>query len=647
MRMGKVHLLRSVVPALILAIYFTASHAATGGGGNLAPRGEPPITAVWQPLNKQLEVLFVANDGSIRDTWKANNQAWFPPTDLAPPGSAPPHAHVSVVWQAEDEVLEAFWVGAEGAVHSIWKAHNQPWKAPVSITAPGFSAPGAPLASVWQPVRHELLVFGLGGDGRLNSVWKKNETNWTTSQMTGAGFGVSGAQIGAIYQPLDEHVEVFAADGQGAIHDEWKARDGNWSSGTVTGNSAAPPGASLSAAWEPTSEHLEVFFVDANGGYNTVWKQRDGPWQVLKIGPPNVAPPGAPLSGAWEDVGQHLEVFSIGKNGAIEDLWKQKDGAWNGPLASAAAGSGVGNGDIAALLQPNPSQLEVFYWDAKGQLWDSWKIGNDAWAPPLRLSDPGGTNPYTLPYCQTYWRSVYEGHGAVDINKINECAPLAPLACKSWRMGPPQVYILSDDKDVVSLQDNIVHDSNAAVFTPTLTGGLSTFGGIGRMYYDGFGASKQSIGQIYGSLSPQDGSLNLKFNIDGQLREYTGKPVALGIIPGEKGLLGFYKGYYFDPLHAKFQGYWSSPVTGFEDKSPVGVCHPQDINLGSDVTFTPQPVPPQNTGPAVNPGLGVLNDVNAKKQGGLSISDDPNGSWSKTSKSRLKSREPNSNPLGK
>jgi hypothetical protein len=610
----KIHGLRlrvAVVAALVLGDCLIAAQAATGGGGNIGPRGVPPITAVWQELNSQLEVLFVAGDGSVRDTWKANNQPWNPPVDLAPPGSAPPHAHVSAVWQVEDEVLEAFWVGVDGAVHTVWKTHNQPWKAATSITGPGFSTPGAPLASVWQPVRHELFVFGLGGDGRLNSVWKRNESNWTTSEMTGGGFGVPGEEIAAIYQSLDEHVEVFAVNAQGAISDEWKARDGKWETGTLAGGAVAPAGASLSAVWEPSSEHLEVFFVDANGGYNTVWKQRDGPWQTLKVGPPNVAPPGAPISGAWQEMGHHLEVFSIGRNGAIEELWKQNDGAWNGPLTTAASGAGVANGDIAALLQPKPSQLEVFYWDSKGQLWDSWKIGNDAWAPPLRLSDPGGANPYTLPYCQGYWRSVYEGRGAVDANKVNQCAPQAPLACKSWRMGPPQVYFLSDAKDVVTLTNSVDHDANS---TPILTGGNWSFHGEGRMYLGGFGASNASVGQIYGTFSPQTGSLNLKFNVDGrQLRDYVGKPAALGIFPGEKGLFGYYKGYYFDPLHAKFQGFWSSPVDGFEDKSPVGVCHPEDMNIGSDVASTPTPPPPQNTSPAVNPGLGVLNERRARR----------------------------------
>ena len=609
-------LIQSAVTGAAFALAATSATVALAAA---ATQASPPITAVWQPLNSQLEVLYANNAGAVLDIFKANNQPWNPPVQLAPAGSAPPHAHVSVVWQVQDEHLEAFWVDGNGAVELIWKAHNGPWHERAAITPAGFAPPGSPLTSVWQPVRHELMVFGLGGDGQLNMVWKKDESKWMTSPpMTGGGFGVPGEELSAIYQPVHEHIEVFAVNPQGAIDDEWKSADGNWSSGPLTASGAAPAGASVSAAWEPANEHLEVLFVDGAGQYNTMWKQHDGAWQVFKEGPAGVAPAGAPISAAYQPLGQQLEAFSIGNDGAIADLWKQNDGAWNGPLATAPAGSAVPGGDIYAVLQPDPSQLEVMYWDSQGQLWDSFKQGNAPWDQPIRLTGSDGASKYTQPYCTDYWTNWYKGSTPFDIVNVVNCEAYVSQVCRAWRLGGSELFVQSDN-DVLMILPQIPHDpNNKTVMTPILnTAGDWTFGGNVVVYHGPVGTGNEGAGDIYeGVFDPRNGDLSFQLNgydkpdrSDMTIHRYLGKITSIGMSDTAGDITGNYdQGTWFDPKNGNSSGGWTTPVPG---QAAVAFCLKQDVTLPiNSVNLIPQAPPPPITNPPpagrVIVGLGTL-----------------------------------------
>src|SRR5262249_53354953 len=92
----------------------------------------------------------------------------------ARPGGPPRAAGATLAafWQPLNEQLEVFWIDPAGAMRGIWKQHNGPWQAPFNLTAPGFAAPGAPVAAVWQPLNEQLEVFTIDPIGTMKGVWK-------------------------------------------------------------------------------------------------------------------------------------------------------------------------------------------------------------------------------------------------------------------------------------------------------------------------------------------------------------------------------------------------------------------------------------------------------------------------------------------
>ena len=543
--------------ALVVAF---ASASITSVHAEVAPVGGA-ITAVYQPLNEQLEVFWVSASGKVFDIWKDNNGPWHDPIGLTDDGAAPPNARLSVVWQVQDEHLESFWVGANGAVDLIWKEHNGPWHAPAQITGPGFANPGTPLASVWQPVRHELMVFGIANNGTLNMVWKKDESNWMVSPpMSAPGFGVAGEQLSAVYQPLHEHIEVFAVGPNGAIDDEWKSADQTWAkAGPLTGPGAAPVGAALSALWMDRDEHIEVLFVGADGSYNTLWKAHDGPWALLRASGPGAAPSAAPISSTQQpnvccglptdenqqatapatsqgqliitpgpintnDTAPHdyTEVFAIGADGAINLMRKMDDGGWHAVRAVAPAGSAPPGNDIKAVLEQAASQVEVIYQDKQGALWDTWKHANNGYGT-IRLTNPGGASA-TVDNCMQYFRNWYSG-GPFLQRWADSCKAQLPKLCRRWRLrGSTFNAVRKDLKD--GKVDYVDYLTMTLAQTDKGTASSINYGGVvGWMadspdpnYHNGgtsdwldkFGHSITSNGKLYysGSGTTQGGSFD-------------------------------------------------------------------------------------------------------------------------------------------
>src|SRR5262249_1544499 len=159
------------------------------------------------------------------------------------------------------------------------------------LTVPGFAAPGAPLAAVYQPINEQLEVFIVGANGALDVVWKEHNGVWKAPfSLTGAGFATQGAHVAAAYYP--------------------------------------------------SFRQLEVFVVDKNGVFNVVWKQNNGAWRSpVGLTPPGFAPQGAPLTAVYQPLNEQLEVFIVDRRAAVSVIWKANNGPWNAPVGLTAAGS--------------------------------------------------------------------------------------------------------------------------------------------------------------------------------------------------------------------------------------------------------------------------------------------------------------------
>ncbi|MEO8019315.1 MAG: hypothetical protein ABI769_16010 [Pseudomonadota bacterium] len=301
-------------------------------GPGLAPPGAP-LTAVWQPLNEQLEVFTIAMNGALTVTHKAHNGAWVAPSYITPPNFARPGAHVTAVFQPLNNQLEVFAIDATGAVKLAWKAQNGRWQGPVVLTPPGIAPPGAPLTAVWQPLNEQLEVFWVDTSGALRGVWKQHNGRWAPPfNLTAPGFAYPHANVAAIWQPLNEQLEVFAVNGAGAINVVWKAHNGRWNAPYVLGGpEIAKSGTDIMALWNPQDEILEVVTVGTKGNLIHAWKFHNGAW---KPGPGAYSatltqtmisgswPLGAALAGVVTPVppSGRREIFTLDDNQVVHTL---------------------------------------------------------------------------------------------------------------------------------------------------------------------------------------------------------------------------------------------------------------------------------------------------------------------------------------
>ncbi|MBD2245213.1 hypothetical protein [Nostoc sp. FACHB-888] len=295
--------------------------------------------SVYYPLNEQLESFFVGNDGAVNLLYKANNAEWQAPVKLTAPKFAPPRGNITAVYYPLNDQLEVFAVGNDGAVNVIWKEKNGPWNAPAPISSPKFAPPGANITAVYYPLNDQLEVFAVGNNGAVNVIWKENNGPWKVpGPISLPKFAPPGAGITAAYYPLNDQLEVFAVGNNGAVNVIWKENNGPWKvPGPISSPNFAPPGANITAAYYPLNDQLEVFAVGNNGAVNVIWKENNGPWKVPgPISSPNFAPPGANITAAYYPLNDQLEVFAVGNNGAVNVIWKENNGPWKvpGPISS-------------------------------------------------------------------------------------------------------------------------------------------------------------------------------------------------------------------------------------------------------------------------------------------------------------------------
>lgn len=579
------------------------------------------IAAVWQDINDQLEVFWVDSSGAVAGTWKANNGAWEQPHLLAPSGAAPPNANLTAVGQAQDGQLQVYWLDGTGTLKIAWKSQNGRWQAPRALSGPGFGMPGAPVAAVWQPVRHEMLVFAIDGGGKLNMAWNK-DLNWQkAAPQTISGFGVPGSQITAVYQPENEHVEVFAAGPNGAINVFWKAYDEKWTTAELAPPGTAPPGAALSGVYQALHAHLEVFFIGADGSYNTMWRGAgDDLWRVAKVSGPGFAPSGAPVSAALQSLNTQIEVFAVGGNGAINDAWKAGDTNWNAPFAAAPPNAAPTGAPVQAVYYPKAQQLEVFWQGADGTIWGAWKSSQDGvWRPPFPLTGAKGQSVMTKDACLEYFSRWYYGKSPADLRWDIGCQPFAVTACTHWRVSGQTFFAGRTDAVVRFVMLTLQrfsdvkegHQDDRKVTFSAYAAWSSKYpmegGGGSDMSFGGFDQDTGSFTFRLGLRSPDERSWR-------KLQQHNGHLVGLNMSGPRGSLYGVVKGNFYTLSGVSETGEWSAPATETVDSAagynPYPLVCPRDKIALKDpdailMVLPKVPPPPRQPLPAPS-DVGVL-----------------------------------------
>ncbi|WP_375449392.1 hypothetical protein [uncultured Devosia sp.] len=409
------------------------------------------ITSIWQPGYNQLEVFWIDGTGAVNVVWKGADGYWHQPQAITTSGWGIPGSELKALWSVQNDQLEVFWVDGAGALSVVWKDHNGDWHSPAKLTGRGFAKAGSPLTGFWQPVVHQLHVFGITEDGAVSMIYKVNNGRWNApARMTRPGVAVPGSQPAAVYQSTGEQSQLFYSAPNGTIWLTWKGSNGSW----TTPVAITEPGTAATGAWldaiyyrsagagAPKFEQAEVFFTNPRGAAMVAWKVGGDiyHWRTATISSDGYAPPGAPVSAAIMPLANHLETFAIGPDGKVNDVYKFQNGNWHGILPTTGAGAAPAGNTLSATLLPNPAQLEVFYQDAQGAIWVAWKKGNGSWEAPQPLTAANGKTRINYDYCMAYRKDWYAGRRPLDANMSLDCRGYSAAVCRQWHLRGPMVY---------------------------------------------------------------------------------------------------------------------------------------------------------------------------------------------------------------
>jgi hypothetical protein len=394
----------------------------------------PALAAVFQPINEQVEVFGIDAHGTLKDVWKQHDGFWEPSFSLSAPGLAPPGAPLSAIWYPLNEQLEVFTIAANGALTVTYKAHNGRWAPPSYITPPNFAPPGAQVAAVFQPLNNQLEVFAIDATGAVKLTWKTQNGRWQGPvALSPPGSAPTGAPIAAVWQPLNEQLEVFWVDNSGALRVVWKEHNRQWAQPVaLTTPGFVNPRTKLAAIWQPLNEQLEVFAVNRAGAINVMWKAHNARWlgpQV--IGGPEIAISGTDILALWDPQEERLGVFTIGTRGRIITTSKTHNGAWKpGPGAYSyeitqpgTTGTSPLGAALAGVVQPLPTSArrELFTLD------DSQTLhvvidGINHGGPTITTANFGPIYGAHAAYCSNIFRAWSGGRDGLD---LDEKSPLA------------------------------------------------------------------------------------------------------------------------------------------------------------------------------------------------------------------------------
>src|SRR6266566_2719587 len=252
---------------------------------NWTSLGKPTVTiksspSVGQNTGGRLEVFTIGSDGTLWHIWQTiAGKSWSNWNPL----NKPLNTNVLVmpgVGKNADGRLEVFTVGTDGALWHIYQvAPNGTWSSwTPQGKPPNLNAVNAPIVA--QNADGRLEAFTVGADGALWHVWQTTPNGtWSNWASLGLPAGASITSPPTVGKNKDGHLEVLVSGHDGALWHIWQTVPGNgwgnWDSLGTPPNIAINPSPFVS---KNDDGRLEAF---VNGSDGTLWHC----WQVAPGGP--------------------------------------------------------------------------------------------------------------------------------------------------------------------------------------------------------------------------------------------------------------------------------------------------------------------------------------------------------------------------
>lgn len=458
-------------------------------GAGFAPAGAA-LSAAFYPLENQLE-LFVADvNGAVQLLWKAQNGAWNQPVGLTAAGALTPGQQLDVVYQPLNNQLEVLYIGNDGSWQVVWKEQNGTWNMPIGISTPWVATAGAAVGVACYPLNEQLEAFVIGVDGDVNLAWKVQNGVWqapAAKLASASGDPTRRTDTSYAPAPLQEAIEGRNLNGDDADITMTINTNMDWYTG-LDGSVPSDRFDLVSVVMHELGHGLGFSATTCRGGggncdaaTNMDAAFTEGGWEEV------------PFTTFLEDAaGVRLDSYDLsvaGGGAALLATLTSGQVFWGGPAGMAAAGgqrprinapavwspgssishldeasypapdlnelmtpqAGRGEskqqpGGIAlgilmdvgwtvrtfpppspqanstwSVYQPLNEQLEVLTIDASGALTVRWKENNNAWNSPVGLTAPGFA-PAGAPVATVFYPSnnqteafVAGGDGAVYV----------------------------------------------------------------------------------------------------------------------------------------------------------------------------------------------------------------------------------------
>ena len=307
------------------------------------------MPGVGKNADGRLEVFTIASDGALWHIWQTSpgQEPWSNWFSSGQPAASIANAQFPPsIAQNADGRLEAFTVGTDGALWHIYQvAPNGTWSSWTPLgKPPNLNAINAPFVA--QNADGRLEAFTVGADGALWHVWQTTPngvwSNWFSSGQPAASIRNTSTSL-AVSQNLDGRLEAFTIGSDGALWHIWQTiPNGTWSNWASLG---LPAGASITSP--PTvgknkDGHLEVLVSGHDGALWHIWQTVPGNgwgnWESLGT-PPNIAINPSPFVSKNAD--GRLEAFVNGSDGRLWHCWHVAPGGpWGSstiPIVAATA----------------------------------------------------------------------------------------------------------------------------------------------------------------------------------------------------------------------------------------------------------------------------------------------------------------------
>src|SRR6266700_7193541 len=223
---------------------------------NWTSLGKPTVTiksspSVGQNTGGRLEAFTIGSDGALWHIWQTSPgqgpwSNWF--SSGQPAASIANAQFPPSIAQNADGRLEAFTVGTDGALWHIYQvAPNGTWSSWTPLgKPPNLNAINAPFVA--QNADGRLEAFTVGADGALWHVWQTTPngvwSNWFSSGQPAASIRNTSTSL-AVSQNLDGRLEAFTIGSDGALWHIWQTTpNGTWSNWASLG---LPAGASITS----------------------------------------------------------------------------------------------------------------------------------------------------------------------------------------------------------------------------------------------------------------------------------------------------------------------------------------------------------------------------------------------------------------